>query len=392
MNVLIAINSNISYTSGGLERTTLNLFEYLNKQDGISAFGLFNDYSKDIPFQNKIIKGVIRKPDFLRKIIHENNIDILLFPAGPWYTLIGSEAVKGTKCKIITAYHAKYNSKDYIYKKQLTSRLLYDKSFKVKIKSLIQLLLFPVYYKKNYNFWQKNIKKGYAKTDAFVLLSERYILPFVKYFSLEDNNKFYGIGNALSFEKYINEDEFVNKENKILIVGRLSEASKRISVSIKAWSKLKDIYPDWVLVIVGDGRDKKYYQNLKKRYNIKNLTFEGRQNPIQYYKESKMFLMTSAVEGWGMTITEAMQFGCVPICIDSFESLHDIVQDDVNGIIIDNDDQIINNLKEKIEMLIENDDLRNRLAIQAITDSKNFTMDKIGQKWLSLFYELMSEK
>lgn len=389
MNVLIAINSNISYTSGGLERTTLNLFEYLNKHDGINAFGLFNDCSKDIPFQNKIIKGVIQEPNYLNKIIKEYNIDILLFPAGPWYTLIGSKAVKGTKCKIITAYHAKYDSKDYIFRKQLISKLRYGKSFKVKIKSLIQLLLFPVYYQKNYNFWQKVIKKGYAKTDAFVLLSERYILPFVEYFSLEDNNKFYGIGNALSFEEYIGENEFVNKENKILIVGRLSEASKRISVSIKAWSKLKDIYPDWELVIVGDGRDKKYYQNLKKRYNIENLTFEGRQNPIQYYKESKMFLMTSAVEGWGMTITEAMQFGCVPICIDSFEALHDIVQNNENGLIIKNDENIVENLKTKIELLINNTNLNERLARNAIESSKQFTMENIGKKWTQLFEELL---
>lgn len=73
MNILIAMNSNISYTSGGLERTTLILYEYLNKQEGINCFALFNEFEKDIPFQDKLIKGVINSPELFQKLKHESN-------------------------------------------------------------------------------------------------------------------------------------------------------------------------------------------------------------------------------------------------------------------------------------------------------------------------------
>jgi glycosyltransferase involved in cell wall biosynthesis len=389
MNILIALNSNISYTKGGIERTTLNLFNYLNNQEGIKAYGLFNGFPSDLIFKENLIKGEINDPLKLKEIIIAKRINIILFPGGPWYTKIGSEAVKGTNCKIVTAYHSKYDSKDIIFKRKLISELKYKPNFKIKVKAFIKLVFYSYYFKKNYNYWQNLMKIGYAQSDAFLLLSEGFIKPFTNYFNLKESHKLHGIGNALSFDEFYPTASLNKKKNKILIVGRLSEASKRISISIKAWSYLEKQYPDWELIIVGEGRDEKLYKDLKLKYNLTNLKFDGRQNPVFYYKESKIFISTSSTEGWGMAITEAMQFGCVPICVDSYESLHDIVQNEINGIIIKNDDQIVFNLKDKIELLINSELYRNKLAAQAIEDSKKFTMDKIGAKWLQLFKNLI---
>lgn len=38
--------------------------------------------------------------------------------------------------------------------------------------------------------------------------------------------------------------------------------------------------------------------------------------------------MTSAFEGFGMTLVEAQQYGVVPIVMDSYKSLHDIIKND----------------------------------------------------------------
>jgi glycosyltransferase involved in cell wall biosynthesis len=46
--------------------------------------------------------------------------------------------------------------------------------------------------------------------------------------------------------------------------------------------------------------------------------------------------MTSAYEGWGLTLTEAQQMGVVPIAFDSFGAVYDIIENEYNGLIIPN--------------------------------------------------------
>ena len=83
---------------------------------------------------------------------------------------------------------------------------------------------------------------------------------------------------------------------------------------------------------------------------LEQISFEGFRDPRQYYLESALFMMTSAFEGFGMTLVEAQQYGTVPIAMDSYKSLHDILQDKVNGIVVpDNDiDCFVEELKQLI--------------------------------------------
>ena len=72
-------------------------------------------------------------------------------------------------------------------------------------------------------------------------------------------------------------------------------------------------------------------------YNVSFLKGQ-KKNPEPYYNEASIFMMTSSFEGWGLTLTEAQQYGCVPLAFRSFASLTDIITDKVNGFAIPNDD------------------------------------------------------
>lgn len=76
---------------------------------------------------------------------------------------------------------------------------------------------------------------------------------------------------------------------------------------------------------MGDGDDKDLYLELSRRLGLKNISFEGRRNPLDYYRKSAVFLMTSLFEGFGVTLTEAQQMGVVPMAMDSFDAVHDII-------------------------------------------------------------------
>ena len=63
-------------------------------------------------------------------------------------------------------------------------------------------------------------------------------------------------------------------------------------------------------------------------------------------------MMTSAFEGFGMTLVEAQQYGVVPLAMDTYGSLHDIITDGQNGeIIADND---LDEYARRLRVLMEN--------------------------------------
>ena len=100
--------------------------------------------------------------------------------------------------------------------------------------------------------------------------------------------------------------------------------------------------------------------------------------------------MTSKYEGWPMVLMEGQQMGVVPIVYNSFESLTDIINDGVNGIIIPN-----NNIKlfvEKLKNLMQNTSERHMMAENAIMNSKRFNIDEVVNKYLNLFHNLVEKK
>lgn len=98
-------------------------------------------------------------------------------------------------------------------------------------------------------------------------------------------------------------------------------------------------------------------------------------------------MMTSNFEGFGMTLTEAMQNGCVPMAFDTYTALHDIVTDSVDGMIIPPKDEkkYANNLYE----LMSSDVRRRQMALDAMKTAQKFSISSIGAKWINMFNELI---
>lgn len=98
--------------------------------------------------------------------------------------------------------------------------------------------------------------------------------------------------------------------------------------------------------------------------------------------------MTSNYEGFGMVLTEAMAFGCVPLAFDSFPSLRDIVDEGRDGFIIPPFD--IDTYAEQCAFLMENENIRSVMAAAAGKKSGKFQIEGIVDRWEALFSELAS--
>ena len=75
------------------------------------------------------------------------------------------------------------------------------------------------------------------------------------------------------------------------------------------------------------GKWKAGTKSLVIHYGLQRVFFLKGQKTEPYYNEASIFMMTSSFEGWGLTLTEAQQYGCVPLAFHSFASLTDIITD-----------------------------------------------------------------
>ena len=89
--------------------------------------------------------------------------------------------------------------------------------------------------------------------------------------------------------------------------------------------------------------------------------------------------MTSRVEGWGLTLTEAMQTGTVPVAFDAYASLRDIVADGETGVIVANGD--VGALADAILGLIRSPDRRAALSARGIESAQRYRLDHVLDQW-----------
>ena len=224
----------------------------------------------------------------------------------------------------------------------------------------------------------------YTNADKVVLLSKTYIDDFNLLARGDDKAKYTAIPNMLTYSE---EECCVStiKNRTVLIVARMDEQAKRVKRALQIWNRIPHeiLEKGWKLTIVGDGDDLAYYKKYVEGHNIKNVLFVGKQNPLSYYQKASIFMMTSAYEGWPMTLMEAMQNGCVPIVFDSFKAVYDIVDSDINGVIVSNGD--MDTYHRELVRLMSDDNYREHLAQNALMDCKRFDKEHVANQWIELF-------
>lgn len=235
----------------------------------------------------------------------------------------------------------------------------------------------------------RHYQKAYQAADRTLVLSRTYVDEYVKFAGLKSSDRISVMYNPLSFDEKECVADIDSKTNTLLIVGRLDEAFKRISMAIDIWARVEKDFPDWQFDIVGDGPSFSQYEKQIKENNLQRCHLLGRQNPLEYYKRSSIFLMTSCSEGFPMTIVESQQFGCAPIVFDSFSALHDIVTDGVNGVIVTNNDGVM--FGQRLRELMDDSSERRRISQNAVDGCARFSAKDICDAWYRLLTKICND-
>ena len=248
-----------------------------------------------------------------------------------------------------------------------------------KAERFVRILLNPLlrlrYYIKRARYYQWLS----SNSDAVVLLSSGY------------RHQFKALGNAIAIpnpavvETY---GDFGEKEHIVLYVGRMDLPQKRMDKLLRVWACLQNDSraKGWRLILVGDGPDLSAIKKIAKDLKLKDVSFEGRQNPTPYYKKAAFVCLTSNYEGFPMVLAEAISHKCIPVSFDSYEAASDIINDGVDGVLVKPFN--INGYAERLAQLMGNEPKRVAMAENSYKKSNQFDLSTIADKWEQLFRQL----
>ena len=159
---------------------------------------------------------------------------------------------------------------------------------------------------------------------------------------------------------------------RVSYVGRL-EAYKHVDVMLQACAQLTGRFPELEIYVIGRGVEREPLELLADELGIGHRTtftgFVGDEERDRILLETRVCVCPSEKEGWGLTIIESNALG-TPVVATDADGLRDSVRDGETGYLVGLRD--VDAFREKISMLLEDDDLSTEMSERALAWSRTF--------------------
>lgn len=220
----------------------------------------------------------------------------------------------------------------------------------------------------------------YRYPDAVTILT-KFDYPFFE----SRNKNVVVMPNPCSYKPV--EDLSLKREKVILAVGDLNRYyHKGFDNLIEIITPVFKNNAEWHLKIIGAGDEgKKILEDQIKKNGIEDrVTFTGfRKDVHEIMKKSEIFILSSRHEGLPMVLLEAMSQGMACISYDCISGPSEVITNDIDGILVKDQDK--NDMIMKLENLINNTQLRERLRSNTPQSLEKFSIETVGGKWERLF-------
>ena len=345
-------------TVSSVIRSAESILKYSKKKNNINvaiidAIGEWKNY-------RKIINPKIEIINLSKKNISESLPKVGFFKSRLSYALIFAL----TFFKLLNLINKE--KPDYIIAHLLTSLPIFlTLIIKNKTKVIIRISGLPKLNLVCHIFWKLFSKKIYRVTCPTTLTYE-----YLKKINIFDQNKLFVLRDPViqlhEFLKKKNEkieDLKIEKNNLIISIGRLTR-QKNLILLIRAFKKILLKYPNYHLLLLGEGEQKKLLTEETKKLKIQErISFLGYQkNVYKYLLNSDCFILTSLWEDPGFVILEAALSNTLIISSNCPNGPNEILSNGQNGFLFQN-----NNLS----------DLLNKFD-----EFKNSTEDELNKKKL----------
>lgn len=338
-------------SGGGAERVVCNLANYLAaKKNSVEIITM----SEDTPV-TKLSEGISVFP-FLRESERKNKL----------YNFI-------LRYRRIKGYVRGSDTEIYLVMLPVTTLLL------LHFKRFIKV---PVIYS------ERNDPKVYPAYIKFLL--KRYIKRAQgAVFQTEEARDWYRsvysgksviIPNAINPE-FIKEPYKGERKKEIVAAGRMTE-QKNFSLLISAFSDISGDYPEYRLVIYGEGNRKDEYIRLAEKLGIsEKVSFPGYVADIgEKIADASLFVLSSDYEGMPNALMEAMALGLPCISTDCpCGGPRFLIKDGVNGLLVPVGDREA--LGEAMRKILDSPFFALSCASNAQDICKTLAPDKIYGEW-----------
>ncbi len=232
------------------------------------------------------------------------------------------------------------------------------------------------------------VKYLYKRADKLIVLTNKD----KRFLESQNYKNICVLYNPMSFDLL---ESHVNRDKIVLCVGRLDDWNiKGLDIIIEIWSRMANIYPDWMLEIAGDGSERSisYLLTLIKQYNISSrVNLLGQiKNIKEKYRRSSVFVLPSRIEGFPMSLMEALSQGCACLSFSINHAVDEMIVDGATGIIVE--DGNIDEFAEKLSVLIENEKKRERLSSNAINDIRRFRVSEYMKSLEIILESVMKDR
>lgn len=253
----------------------------------------------------------------------------------------------------------------------------------LKAKVVISVIADPLmeYYTK----LMRIISKTYfIKADGIIVQTKEA----AEYFPKRIRNKCKLLPNSLNpafmLPRYDGENGF-----EIVTVGRLDE-NKNQALLINAFLPLKDKYPNYKIMIYGDGVMKSRLAKMIEDNGLVGRVFLKGQvsNVSDTIRNASLFVLTSNTEGMPNALIEAMALGLPVISTDcpSGGPRH-LIKDGVNGLLVSPGN--VEALIEALDRVLSNDEYRESLGKEAYKLQEELSPSKVNLQWKEYFESVM---
>lgn len=182
------------------------------------------------------------------------------------------------------------------------------------------------------------------------------------------------------------------REKTIVAVGRVDE-NKNHEMLIRAFAGIASEFPDYRLVIYGDGEKRKELLRLTEKLLLSDrISLPGSVSDVAdlIYK-TRVFVLPSNTEGVPNTLIEAMLMGLTVVSTDCpCGGPADLIEDGVNGILTPVGD--VEKMKEKLQFLLKNLQAADLMGEKATKTSVIFEPEKVYGEWEAFLCSLKKKQ
>lgn len=169
----------------------------------------------------------------------------------------------------------------------------------------------------------------------------------------------------------------------IIMIGRLSE-EKQFDHAIAIMKELIVFLPNKKLYIYGEGKLRGYLEDLVREGGLEDSVFlPGYTKDVgAVLEKSSVYLCTSKVEGFPLTLIESLSHGVPVVSYDIKYGPSAMISDSINGYLVERNN--INQAVEKLICFFKDKDKLVEMSEQAYLLSDKYHKERVAVEWINL--------